>query len=449
MAVALAAHDAILRDAVEHARGTVVKTTGDGMLAAFDGPRAAVEASVAGQRALREHDWPTTPPLSVRMAIHAGSAETRDGDFFGPALNRVARLLAIGHGGQILVSSAGAAVLADDLPPDVELLDRGEHRLKDINRPERVYQLLAPGLPAEFPPLRSGAASSNLPAELTSFIGREREVAEICALLGTNRLVTLVGVGGTGKTRLLLRAAAEVAARHVDGAWLVELAPLSDPGLVLPEVARALGVRDIPGQPLLDVVTDFLRDKDLLLLIDNCEHLIGAAADAAERLLAACRSLRVLATSREAHGRSRRGDLPGPVAGCARNPRPHRSRGCRGHRGRPAVRGPRHRHAADLPARRVHRRAGGGDLPAPRRHPARTRARRREDQRADRGRDRPGPGRPLPSPDRRPPDLRAASADPAGAHRLELGPAGRAGPATCCAGSPSSSAAGRSTPPPR
>jgi class 3 adenylate cyclase len=183
MGVALAAHDAILRQAVEQAGGTIVKTTGDGMLAAFDGPRAAVDASVAAQRALLDHDWPTTTPLSVRMALHSGAAESRDGDYFGPALNRVARLLAIGHGGQVLVSSAGAAVLADDLPPDLELLDRGEHRLKDLSRPERVYQLVAAGLPADFPPLRSGAVPTNLPAELTSFIGREREVAEIGGLL--------------------------------------------------------------------------------------------------------------------------------------------------------------------------------------------------------------------------------------------------------------------------
>jgi predicted ATPase/class 3 adenylate cyclase len=302
MGIALAAHDSILREAVEHVRGTVVKTTGDGMLAAFDAPRAAVEACVAGQRALLDHDWPTTAPLSVRMAIHAGSAEARDGDYFGPALNRVARLLAIGHGGQVLVSSAGAAVLADDLPPGVELLDRGEHRLKDLTRAEHVYQLVAPGLPSDFPPLRSGRAPTNLPAELTSFIGREREVAEICAMLGASRLVSLVGVGGTGKTRLMLHAAGEVAERHPDGAWLVELAPLSDPGLVLPEVARAISVRDLPGQPLLDSVVDFLRDKDLLLLVDNCEHLIEAAADVARRLLGACRSLRVLTTSREALG---------------------------------------------------------------------------------------------------------------------------------------------------
>lgn len=301
MAIALAAHDEILRTAVERARGTVVKTTGDGMLAAFDGSRAAVEAALAGQLALMDHDWPTTGPLRVRMAIHTGSAEVRDGDFFGPSLNRVARLLAIGHGGQVLVSSAGAAVVADDLPGGTELLDRGEHRLRDLSRTEHVFQLAAPGLPSEFPPLRSGRPSTNLPVELTSFIGREHEVAEILELLGAHRLVSLVGVGGTGKTRLMLRVASELAG-NADGTWLVELATLSDPDLVLPEAARALGIPDQPGKPLLAVVTDFLRDKDLLLLVDNCEHLIGAAAELAERLLGACRSVRIMTTSREALG---------------------------------------------------------------------------------------------------------------------------------------------------
>ncbi len=301
MAVALAAHDALLRAVVEQANGTVVKTTGDGMLAAFGGAREAVEAALAGQHALIEHDWPTTGPLRARMAIHTGPAESRDGDFFGPALNRVARLLAIGHGGQVLVSSAGAAVVADDLPPGSELQDRGDHHLRDLSRPEHVFQLVAPGLPSEFPPLRSGAPPTNLPVELTSFIGREREIEGILGLLAGHRLVTLVGAGGTGKTRLMLKVASELAG-HADGVWLVELAPLTDPDLVLPEAARALGVPDQPGKPLLAVVTDFLRDKDLLLLVDNCEHLIGAAAELAERLLGACRSFRIMATSREALG---------------------------------------------------------------------------------------------------------------------------------------------------
>ncbi len=302
MDVALGAHDALLRAAVEGAGGTVFKTTGDGLLATFERPEAAVEAALAGQRALGAQAWPTTEPLRVRMAIHAGAAQARDGDFFGPTLNRTARLLAIGHGGQILVSAAAAALIADDLPVGSTLLDRGEHRLRDLSRPEHVFQLTAAGLASDFPPLRSGAAPTNLPAELTSFIGRERQTAEIQALLGRHRLVSLVGVGGTGKTRLLLHVAAKVAGQHPDGAWLVELARLREPDLVIPEVARTLGIPNAPGRRVIDGVIEFLRDKDLLLLLDNCEHLIGAAAELVEQLLGSCRSLQVLATSREGLG---------------------------------------------------------------------------------------------------------------------------------------------------
>jgi len=302
MVHALAAHDAMLRAAVDEAGGALVKTTGDGLLAAFERPGAAVRAALAGQRALANHDWPTNAPLRVRMAIHSGDAERRDDDWFGPSLNRVARLLSIGHGGQVLVSAAGAALVADDLPPGATLLDRGEHHLKDLARPEHVYQLIAPGLATDFPPLRSGAAPTNLPADLTSFIGRTREAAEVRVLLQTHRLATLVGVGGTGKTRLMLHVADEVSGRHADGTWLIELAPLREPGLVVGEVVRALGVQVGPGQPAIAAVTDFLRGKDLLLLLDNCEHLIEAAAGLAEQLLGTCRSLQVMATSREALG---------------------------------------------------------------------------------------------------------------------------------------------------
>ncbi len=302
MVVALAAHDALLRTAVEEAGGTVFKTTGDGLLAAFERPGAAVRAALAGQRALEAHPWPTTTPLLVRMAIHAGDAEVRHDDYFGPSLNRVARVLAIGHGGQVLVSAAAAALVADDLPAGAALLDRGEHHLKDLARSEHVYQLTAPGLTTDFPALRSGAAPTNLPADLTTFIGRSREAAEIRAILGTHRFATLVGVGGTGKTRLMLHVADELAERYVDGAWLVELAPLREPELVASEVARALGVQVSPAQPAIGALTDFLRGKDLLLLLDNCEHLIEAAAGLVEQLLGTCRSLRVLATSREALG---------------------------------------------------------------------------------------------------------------------------------------------------
>jgi len=303
MSVALEAHDALLRAAVEQAGGTVVKTTGNGVLAAFDRPEAGLVAAVEGQRALERHAWPTTGPLRVRMAIHSGSAEVREGDFFGPALNRTARLMAIGHGGQVLVSSTTSALVADDQVPGSELVDLGEHRLRDLDRPEHVYQVVATGLRREFPPLRAVAEHpTNLRPQVTSFVGRERELAEVRGLLVRSRLVTLVGVGGTGKTRLELQVAADALDGYRDGAWLVELAPLSDPELLVAEIGRALRVQQQPGQPPIDTIADYLRSKELLLLLDNCEHLIAAAADVTHRLLGSCPALSVLTTSREPLG---------------------------------------------------------------------------------------------------------------------------------------------------
>ncbi len=303
MAAALEAHDGLLRAAVEGAGGTVVKTTGDGLLAVFDRPGAALSAAVDGQHALDGRAWPTTTPLRVRMAVHAGSAEVRDGDFFGPTLNRVARLMAIGHGGQVLVSSTTVSLAADDLPPGCELVDLGEHRLKDIDRPERVYQLAAAGLRREFPPLRSAAQRlTNLRPAGTSFVGRERELADLERLVAANRMVTLAGVGGTGKTRLAIQAAGDSADHHPDGVWLVELAPVSDPDLIVTEIGRVVGAEAQPGQAPADTIASHLRAKDLLLVLDNCEHVIEAAAEVAERLLGACPGLRILATSREPLG---------------------------------------------------------------------------------------------------------------------------------------------------
>ena len=303
MGVALAAHDVLLRTAVEGAGGTVVKTTGDGMLAAFDHTESAVTAAIEGQRSLDRHEWPETDRLRVRMAIHSGSAEVRDGDFFGPALNRVARLLAIGHGDQVLVSGTSAALVAGALPPGCELVDLGEHRLRDLDRPEQVFQLVAPGLRRAFPTLRTSSEHpTNLRPPATSFVGRERELADVARLLATSRLVTLVGVGGTGKTRLELQAATDCLDRYRDGAWLVELAPVSDAELVTYEIGRALGVQPQPGRAPIDMIVDYLRSKELLLLLDNCEHLIGAAAGVTDRLLGTCTALRVLATSREPLG---------------------------------------------------------------------------------------------------------------------------------------------------
>ena len=303
MSGALETHDSLLRSIVERSGGDVVKTTGDGMLAAFDRAESALAAALDGQIDLAEHDWPGTGPLRVRMAIHSGTADVRDGDFFGPALNRVARLLAIGHGGQVLVSGTTAGLVADDLPAGSELIDLGEHRLRDLDRPERVYQLVGPPLRREFPPLRSGSSHpTNLPLQVTSFVGREQELVDIERLLSTGRMVTLVGVGGTGKTRLALHAAADVVERYANGAWLVELAPLTDAGLVVAEIGRALRVQPQPDQPPLEPLVDYLRSKELLLVLDNCEHLIETVADVAYRLLGSCSDLRILTSSREPLG---------------------------------------------------------------------------------------------------------------------------------------------------
>src|SRR5574337_36243 len=306
MARALETHDALLRTAVEGAGGAVAKSTGDGLLAVFEQPGPALGAAVAGQLALDRQTWPTSVPLRVRMALHSGTAERRDNDYFGPTLNRVARILAIGHGGQVLVSAATGVLAADELPPATELLDLGEHALRDLDRPERVYQLAGPTLRREFPALRSVApplaSGTELPAQTTSFVGRERELAGIRQLLGASRLVTLVGMGGTGKTRLMLEAAGELAGGFVDGARLVELAALSDPALLVAEIARDIGAQPAPDQTPIDSVLDFLRSKQLLLLLDNCEHLIEAAAEAVHRLLGACPRVTIMATSREPLG---------------------------------------------------------------------------------------------------------------------------------------------------
>jgi predicted ATPase/class 3 adenylate cyclase len=300
MASALARHDALLRSAVEGRGGAVIKTTGDGLLAVFGDPEAAVLAALDGQHALRDTAWGEIGALRVRMAVHSGTAELRDGDYFGPALNRSARILSIGHGGQILASAMTATLIGDRLA-DVDLVDLGSHRLRDLDRPEQVFQVAVADLPRDFPPLRSlSTGRTNLPVQLTSFIGRERELADVQSLVARHRLVTLIGTGGTGKTRLMLEAAGRLAERFADGTWLAELAPLGDPAQVASEIARALGAPEIPGQPALGTVQAFVADKEILLLLDNAEHLVDEVAGIADRLLAAAPRLRILATSREA-----------------------------------------------------------------------------------------------------------------------------------------------------
>jgi hypothetical protein len=252
------------------------------------------------QRSLHAESWGEIGPLLVRMALHTGTAEERDGDYYGPPLNRAARLLATGHGGQVLLSDVTAGLVRDDLQGDVQLLDLGEHRLKDLIRPERVFQVVAPGLPEQFPVLASlDAHPNNLPVHATPLLGRERElaVARERLLRDDVRLLTLVGPGGTGKTRLSLQLAADVSDRFVDGVFFVALAPISDPHLVPSTVAQALGVRDGGGRPVLDSLKEYLREKQVLLLLDNFEQILAAAPVVGELLNAAPR-VKILAKLR-------------------------------------------------------------------------------------------------------------------------------------------------------
>jgi predicted ATPase/class 3 adenylate cyclase len=300
---ALARHDALLRHAIATHAGQVFKTIGDQFCAAFATAPGALAAALTAQQALGAELWGEVGPLRVRMALHTGAAEQRDGDYFGPPLNRVARLLAVGHGDQILLSAATAEAARAALAAGASLRDLGSHRLKDLQQPEHLFQLLHPSLPAEFPPLRSlEAFAHNLPAQLTSFIGREAAIAEVKQFLATTRLLTLTGSGGCGKTRLALQVAADLLEVYADGVWLVELAALGDPALVPQAVATALGVREQPGRPLTATLTDYLRPKSLLLILDNCEHLLAACAQLADALLRSCPRLRMLASSREALG---------------------------------------------------------------------------------------------------------------------------------------------------
>ena len=270
-------------------------------------------AAVGAQLALGRQVWGATGPLRVRMGLHTGSAELRGGDYFGPVLNRTARLMAAGHGGQVLCSQVTADLARDVLPDGVRLVDLGEHRLRDLGRPERLYQVTHAELPHGFPPLRSlDAYRSNLPQELSRFVGRGQAVAAVGEALGAARIVSIVGVGGVGKTRLAMRVGAEVMARFADGVWLCELASVRDPALVAEAVATALGC--VPGQGLStgDGLVRFLAYKELLLILDNCEHLVDGVAALVVGLLEAAPGLSVLATSREPLGV--RGERLSPLA---------------------------------------------------------------------------------------------------------------------------------------
>jgi predicted ATPase/class 3 adenylate cyclase len=297
---ALAAHFGALQEAVAAGGGSVVNDTGDGIFAVFSGAKGAVHAAVAAQQALGAVAWGSTGPLRVRMGLHTGHADRGHEDFHGTEVNRCARLMATAHGEQIVASEATYLLVRDDAPTDVSFLDLGEHRLKDLSRPERIHQILHPDLRAEFPPLRSlSAFPNNLPAELSSFIGRKQELSAVRDALARARLITLTGAGGAGKTRLALQVAADQIEHHPDGVWMVDLAGLADPGLVTQAVLTALRVPELPGRPALDVLTSYLASRDVLVVLDNCEHLIGAAAEVVDAVLRAAPKARFIATSRE------------------------------------------------------------------------------------------------------------------------------------------------------
>jgi predicted ATPase/class 3 adenylate cyclase len=303
---ALAEHHALIRSSLSVHDGTELTMMGDGFFAAFSSPRACVAAVVAMQQALQSHSWPGGgEPLRVRMGVHTGEAEQTPAGPVGLDVHRAARIGAVAHGGQILLSETAAALVRDSLPDGSTLTDLGVHRLKDLGRPERIFQLTAPGLPSEFPALRSlghPALLNNLPAELSTFVGRATELKEVSALVESSRLVTLTGAGGSGKTRLGLQAAAELLDGTGDGVWLVELAAVADAGSVLSSVAAVLGIAAQPGRPMLDLLVDALTPQHMLLVLDNCEHLVDACARTADAILRRCPSVHLLATSREPLG---------------------------------------------------------------------------------------------------------------------------------------------------
>ena len=301
MQAALRKHDAIVRSAIETNRGIVFKTIGDAFCAAFSRAQDALCGALAIQRAMSAEDFSAVGGIGVRIAVHTGTADERDGDYFGVAVNQVSRLLAIGHGEQILVSGLTAGLVRAEFSGDVDLRDMGLHRLKDLREPQPVFAVVAADLRSDFPPLKSlGARPNNLARQLTSFVARESDVTSVGSLLDRHRLLTVAGTGGIGKTRLALQVGADVLDRFPDGVWFSELAALSDGALLAGAIAPTLGLQAVPGQPVIETLVLYLKNKALLLILDNCEHLISSVAQFVDRILSACPGVSVLATSREA-----------------------------------------------------------------------------------------------------------------------------------------------------
>ncbi len=301
MAAALAQHDARARAAVDGNRGIIVKHTGDGLFAAFPDPMDAVNATVMFQRSLANPEDTNGIPIRVRCGLHLGVVEHRDKDYFGTPVNRTARIMSVAHGGQIVLSQAVVDEIGTRLPEGTTLRDLGIVRLKDLAAPEHVYQVLHPDLPQEFPALRSlEATPNNLPEQLTSFVGRERELTEATELLRRTRLLTLLGMGGLGKTRLSLQIAADVLDDYPDGIWFLDLAPIRDPSLIPNAAAQVLAVREEPGKPITQTLGAHLKSRKALLIFDNCEQVVGACATLANDLLRAAPGIRIIASTREA-----------------------------------------------------------------------------------------------------------------------------------------------------
>jgi predicted ATPase/class 3 adenylate cyclase len=302
MRSALGRHDALLARYIGEHGGEVLTERGEGdsFFAVFPTAAGAVAASLAIQLAIGSEHWPERAPIKVRVALHTGEAGQ---DVRGPDVNRCARLRALAHGGQILISATTAALARAGLPDDASLQDLGQHRLRDLTVPERVFQLDHPGLPWSFPPLASlDAFRHNLPVQLTSFVGRAADLSTVTGLVAGHRLVTLIGAGGAGKTRLALQAGGDLLEDFGDGVWFVDLAPLTDPSLVPTAVATAVGVGGVPGRALVDTIAEHLATRTTLVILDNCEHLVGAASKLVDQLLRGAVGLRILATSREGLG---------------------------------------------------------------------------------------------------------------------------------------------------
>lgn len=290
----------VLRAVFENRGGTQVDERGEEFFFVFQRAKEAVTAAVEAQRRVTALTSPEAPSIRYRIALHTGEPISTGTLYVGIDVHRAARICAAGHGGQILLSQTTTDLVRSELPPQTEIRELGEHRLKDLQRPERLYQVIVPDLPSVFPPLRSlSVVSNNLPIQLTSFVGRQQEIAEIKQFLSEHRLVTLTGIGGGGKTRLALQVAADLIEVFPHGVWLVDFGSVSSAELVIPTVASTLRVREQAGQSIFDTLTDDLRDKTILLMFDNCEHLIDACAGVAYELVRRSPKLSVLATSRE------------------------------------------------------------------------------------------------------------------------------------------------------